>query len=85
VKWSPDAVQCVLQAIIAALIRNTLPPGTLIYTDEYRIYARLVEWVGVRTLIWSITDGEYARSGGMGFEVHVNTMEGFWSLLRSWL
>lgn len=31
--------------------------------------------------------GEYARDeGGDGFcEVHANTMEGFWSLLRSWL
>ena len=31
--------------------------------------------------------GEYARDeDGDGFhEVHVNTMEGFWSLLRSWL
>jgi len=31
--------------------------------------------------------GEYARNedGGRFCEVHVNTMEGFWSLLRSWL
>ena len=31
--------------------------------------------------------GEYARDEDQdGFhEVHVNTMEGFWSLLRSWL
>ena len=31
--------------------------------------------------------GEYARDEEVdGFcEVHVNTMEGFWSLLRSWL
>lgn len=30
--------------------------------------------------------GEYARDDGEGLcEVHVNTMEGFWSLLRSWL
>ncbi len=31
--------------------------------------------------------GEYARDeDGDGFyEVHVNTMEGFWSVLRSWL
>jgi len=31
--------------------------------------------------------GEYARDDdGDGFhEVHVNTIEGFWSLLRSWL
>jgi transposase len=33
------------------------------------------------------TNPEYARDDdGDGFhEVHVNTMEGFWSLLRSWL
>jgi transposase-like protein len=33
------------------------------------------------------SSGEYARDeDGDGFyEVHVNTMEGFWSLLRSWL
>jgi transposase len=32
-------------------------------------------------------EGEYARDeDGDGFrEVHVNTMEGFWSLLGSWL
>jgi transposase len=32
------------------------------------------------------SNGEYARDeDGDGFcEVHVNTMEGFWSLLRSW-
>jgi transposase len=32
-------------------------------------------------------DGEFARDeDGDGFcEVHVNTVEGFWSLLRSWL
>ena len=31
--------------------------------------------------------GEYARDedGGGFHEVHVNTIEGFWSLLRSWL
>jgi transposase-like protein len=31
--------------------------------------------------------GEYARDedGDGKCEVHVNTMEGFWSLLRSWL
>ncbi len=33
------------------------------------------------------SEGEYARDeDGDGFcEVHVNTIEGFWSLLRSWL
>ena len=61
-------------------------PGTLIYTDEYRIYARLVAW-GYQHKSVCHAQGEYARDeDGDGFhEVHVNTMEGFWSLLRSWL
>ncbi len=29
--------------------------------------------------------GEYARDGDGLHEVHVNTLEGFWSLLRCWL
>jgi len=32
----------VKQATIAPIIQDTIVPGTLIYTDEYRIYARLV-------------------------------------------
>ena len=53
----------VCQKAIEPLIKHSVLPGTLVYTDEY------------------------ARDGdGDGFhEVHVNTMEGFWSLLRSWL
>ncbi len=76
----------VKQATIAPLIKNTLTPGTLIYTDEYRIYARLGEW-GYGHKQVNHGQGEYARDeNGDGFcEVHVNTMEGFWSLLRSWL
>jgi transposase-like protein len=63
-----------------------VPPGTLIYTDEYTIYARLTEW-GYDHKTVNHADGEYARDeDGDGFhEVHVNTLEGFWSLLRSWL
>lgn len=76
----------VKQATIAPLIKNTISSGTLIYTDEYRIYARLVEW-GYGHKQVNHGQGEYARDeDGDGFcEVHVNTMEGFWSLLRSWL
>jgi len=58
----------------------------LVHTDEYSIYARLPAWgYGHKTVCH--TRGEYARDeDGDGFcEVHVNTMEGFWSLLRSWL
>jgi len=76
----------VKQATIAPVIQNTIVPGTLIYTDEYRIYARLVTW-GYQHKSVCHAQVEYARDeDDDGFhEVHVNTMEGFWSLLRSWL
>jgi len=76
----------VKQATIAPVIQKMVSPGTLIYTDEYSIYARITEWgYGHKTV--NHGQGEYARDeDGDGFyEVHVNTMEGFWSLLRSWL
>jgi transposase len=76
----------VKQATIAPLIRSTILPGSLVYTDEYDIYYRLEEW-GYEHKSVCHGHGEYARDeDGDGFhEVHVNTMEGFWSLLRSWL
>ena len=60
--------------------------GTCIYTDEYDIYGRLEQWGYAHASVCH-SRGEYARDeDGDGFhEVHVNTMEGFWSLLRSWL
>ena len=76
----------VKQATIKPLILNTVEAGTLVHTDEYVIYSRLEEWgYGHKTVNHGA--GEYARDeDGDGFhEVHVNTMEGFWSLLRSWL
>jgi transposase-like protein len=50
------------------------------------IYARLERWGSAHKSV-NHGRGEYARDeDGDGFcEVHVNTMEGFWSLLRSWL
>ena len=76
----------VKQVTIAPLIRATITLGTVVYTDEYDIYARLSKWgYGHRTVCHAA--GEFARDeDGDGFcEVHVNTIEGFWSLLRSWL
>jgi transposase-like protein len=71
-------IQPILQAVIA--------PGTMVYTDEYDIYSRLPDW-GYEHQTVCHSKGEYARDeDGDGFhEVHVNTMEGVWSLLRSWL
>jgi transposase len=76
----------VRQETIAPLIKATIASGTRVFTDEYDIYARLSAWGYThKTVCHSI--GEYARDDdGDGFcEVHVNTIEGFWSLLRSWL
>src|SRR5829696_221533 len=76
----------VQQASIKPIIEASVSPGSLIHTDEYDIYARLAVW-GYQHKTVCHAHGEYARDeDGDGFyEVHVNTMEGFWSLLRSWL
>ena len=76
----------VQQTTIRPNIEATVARDSLIYTDEYDIYARLEAWgYGHKTVCQG--RGEYARDDdGDGFcEVHVNTLEGFWSLLRSWL
>ena len=76
----------VQQATIRPVIEAAIAKGALVHTDEYDVYARLEEWgCGHKTVCHA--RGEYARDeDGDGFrEVHVNTAEGFWSLLRSWL
>ena len=68
------------------MIEATVAKGALVHTDEYDVYARLGEWgYGHKTVCHA--RGEYARDDdGDGFrEVHVNTVEGLWPLLRSWL
>ena len=76
----------VKQKTIEPFIKDTIASGTLVYTDEYSIDARLERW-GYAHKSVNHGRGEYARDeDGDGFcEVHVNTMEGFWSLRRSWL
>jgi transposase-like protein len=76
----------VQQVTIKPLIKATIAVGSLIYTDEYAIYTPVVKW-GYEHKIVCHGRGEYARDeDGDGFcEVHVNTIEGFWSLLRSLL
>ena len=74
------------QRTIKPLIKGTIAPGTGVYTDAYTISSRLEQWgYGQESVCHS--RGDYARDDdGDGFhEGHVNTMEGFWSLLRSWL
>jgi transposase-like protein len=76
----------VKQVTIGPLIERTIAPGGVVYTDEFDIYGRLGEWGYTRAAVCHAA-GEFARDDdGDGFcEVHVNTLEGFWSLLRSWL
>ena len=71
-------VENVKKKTIEPIIKATIKAGTLIFTDEYTIYNGLTA-MGCA--------GEYARDeDGDGFhDIQVNTMAGFWSLLRSWL
>lgn len=71
---------------IAPVINKFIEVGSDIFTDEYDIYHYLSK-AGYQHKTVCHSQGEYARDeDGDGFhEVHVNTMEGFWSLLRSWL
>jgi len=76
----------VKQKTIGPLIRQTIAPGTAVFTDEYDISARLPQWGYAHRTVCHAA-GEFARDddGDGSCEVHVNTLEGFWSLLRSWL
>jgi transposase-like protein len=76
----------VRQATIRPVIEAGVAQGSLIHTDEYDIDARREAWGFAHKSVCH-GRGEYARDeDGDGFcEVHVNSMEGFGSLLRSWL
>lgn len=76
----------VRQVTIGPHILEHVARGSQVYTDEYVIYRRLTRWGYVHDTVQHNL-GEYARDDdGDGFcEVHVNTIEGVWSLLRSWL
>jgi transposase-like protein len=78
----------VQQATSQPINTHHVQAGSLIDTDDAQrdIYARLPEWGYAHETV-NHFQGEYARDAdGDGFhEIHVNTLEGFWSLLRSWL
>jgi transposase len=71
---------------ITPLIQATIAPGTCVNTDEYDSYSRLEQWGDTQKSVCH-GRGEDARDddGDGVHEVHVNTIAGFWSLLRSWL
>src|SRR5215213_5837990 len=67
----------VQQATMKPLVLAGVASGSLINTDEYAIYSRLLEW-GFGHKAVNHGRGEYARDeDGDGFcEVHVNTKAG---------
>jgi len=70
-----------LMSVVGTQVTDALTDGLGV-----SLYARLPAWgFGHKTVRHG--RGAYARDeGGDGFcEVHVNTMEGFWSVLRFWL
>ena len=71
---------------IQPLLRTTIAPGTCIDTDAYDISRRLEPWGDAHERVCH-RRGAYAREDdGDGFcDVQVHTLEGIWSLLRSWL
>jgi transposase-like protein len=76
----------VRQETIKPLILQAVAAGRRINTDAYAIYNRRPEWNSAHKTV-NPSKGESARDeDGDGFhEVHVNTMAGLWSRLRSWL
>ncbi len=70
---------------IEPLITQAVKAGSVVNTDEYNIY----DWMSSNYEHKSVNHGkgEYARDEDKDgkHEVHVNTIEGFWSLLRCWL
>ncbi len=67
----------VQQVTIAPLIKATIIPGSLLYTDEYTIYNAVSKW-GYEHKTVCHGRGEYARDeDGDGFcEVHVTCVGG---------
>ncbi len=76
----------VRQKTIGPIVDAVVGAVSLIDTDEYDIDARRPKWGFAHETVCHAA-GESARDDdGDGFcEVHVDTMEGCWSPLRSWL
>ena len=74
----------VQQITIQPIIKSTVEKGATFYTDEYNIYNKVTSW-GYEHKTVNHGEGEYARDGDGKYEVHCNTQEGIWSLIRSWL
>ena len=71
---------------IKRIIEKAITNGTRLFSHEYDFYGNLKRMVYEHKKLCH-SKGEYARNEDEdGYcEVHVNSMEGVWSLLRRWL
>ena len=76
----------VRQTSIEPIVERFVRKGSSVFTDEYDIYSHLTSFGYVHSSVCH-SQREYARDDdGDGVrEVHTNSIEGVWSLLRSWL
>jgi transposase len=76
----------VQQKTIQPVLEECVSKGSELHTDEYVIYDKVTKW-GFQHQTVEHAIGEYAqdKDGDGIYEVHCNTQEGMWSLLRSWL
>jgi len=74
-----EVVPNVQTATIRPIIRARVLPGSILDTDEYDIYSFLERDGYVHRTV-NHSQGEYARG-----DVHVNTEEGIWSVVRPFL
>ena len=75
----------VQQATIAPFLKATIALGTTVDTDEHDLSSRLKDWGDKHRTVNHGKKEDARDDDGDGFhEVHVNTLQGFWSLLRSW-
>lgn len=71
---------------LEAVIEASVPEGATVNTDEWRAYDHLAEMGHPHPTVHH-AEGEYARDDdGDGVrEVHVNTIEGYWTGARNFL
>ena len=76
----------VRQRTVRPAIEGSVAKGALVHAGEYGVHARLDGWGCGRKTVRHARGGYARDDDGDGFcEAHVNTPEGVWSLLRSWL
>jgi hypothetical protein len=73
-------------ATVKHLVLQTIALVSHVFTDEFDIYGRMTQWNNAHSSVCH-RGGEYVRDeeGDGHSEVKVNTIEGFWSVLHSWL